>query len=102
MLAGILAGGAVAAGCFAVLPSTAQAAQTPGGDRQSSFADAAEEFGVPLPVLLAVSYQESQWDDHDGHYNTSGGYGPMNLTDVTAKMVSGARRVPQAAVTSPS
>ncbi|WP_033278330.1 N-acetylmuramoyl-L-alanine amidase [Streptomyces sp. NRRL F-525] len=89
VLAAILAGGAVAAGCFAVLPSTAQAAQTPGADRQSSFTDAAEEFGVPLPVLLAVSYQESQWDDHDGHYNTSGGYGPMNLTDVTAKMVSG-------------
>ncbi|MFD4553697.1 N-acetylmuramoyl-L-alanine amidase [Streptomyces sp. NPDC058469] len=89
VLAGILAGGAVAAGCFAVLPSTAQAAQTPGADRQSSFTDAAEEFGVPLPVLLAVSYQESQWDDHDGHYNTSGGYGPMNLTDVTAAMVSG-------------
>ncbi|MET7481826.1 peptidoglycan recognition family protein [Streptomyces sp. NPDC005538] len=89
MLAGILAGGTVAAGCFAVLPSTAQAAQTPAADRQSSFADAAKEFGVPLPVLLAVSYQESQWDDHDGQYNTSGGYGPMNLTDVTATMVSG-------------
>ena len=89
LLAGILAGAAVAAGCFAVLPSTAQAAQTPAADRQSSFTDAAKEFGVPLPVLLAVSYQESQWDDHDGHYNTSGGYGPMNLTDVTAKMVSG-------------
>ncbi|MFE2883322.1 N-acetylmuramoyl-L-alanine amidase [Streptomyces sp. NPDC059272] len=89
MLAGILAGGTVAAGCFAVLPSTAQAAQSSDGERQSSFADAAKEFGVPLPVLLAVSYQESQWDDHDGQYNTSGGYGPMNLTDVTAKMVSG-------------
>lgn len=91
-LAGILAGGAMAAGCFAVMPSTAQAAQpaqSSDGDRQTSFADAAEEFGVPLPVLLAVSYQESQWDDHDGHYNTSGGYGPMNLTDVTAQMVSG-------------
>ncbi|MFJ8059403.1 N-acetylmuramoyl-L-alanine amidase [Streptomyces sp. NPDC096142] len=82
----------MAAGCFAVMPSTAQAAQpaqSSDGDRQTSFADAAEEFGVPLPVLLAVSYQESQWDDHDGHYNTSGGYGPMNLTDVTAQMVPG-------------
>lgn len=79
----------MAAGCFAVLPSTAQAAQTPAADRQSAFTDAAEEFGVPLPVLLAVSYQESRWDDHDGQYNTSGGYGPMNLTDVTATMVSG-------------
>ncbi|MFJ1967303.1 N-acetylmuramoyl-L-alanine amidase [Streptomyces sp. NPDC087903] len=67
----------------------AQAAQSPDAGRQSSFADAAQEFGVPLPVLLAVSYQESRWDDHEGQHNTSGGYGPMNLTDVTAKMVSG-------------
>jgi N-acetyl-anhydromuramyl-L-alanine amidase AmpD len=89
VLAGILAGGIVTAGCLAALPSMAQAAQTSAADRQSSFADAAKESGVPLPVLLAVSYQESQWDDHDGQYNTSGGYGPMNLTDVTAKMVSG-------------
>ncbi|MBK3576071.1 N-acetylmuramoyl-L-alanine amidase [Streptomyces sp. MBT65] len=88
-MAAILAGGTVAAGCLAVLPSAAQAAQTPAADRQSSFTDAAREFGVPLPVLMAVSYQESRWDDHDGQYNTSGGYGPMNLTDVTAAMLSG-------------
>ncbi|MEK8173647.1 hypothetical protein NKH77_46135 [Streptomyces sp. M19] len=43
---------------------------------------------MPPAVLLGVSYQESLWEAHAGQYNTSGGYGPMNLTDVTAKMVS--------------
>ncbi|GGX88596.1 amidase [Streptomyces minutiscleroticus] len=85
--------GGLAAGCLTLLPSAAQAAW-PGGDagteeRQAYFADAAEEFGVPLPVLLGVSYHESRWEAHEGEHNTSGGYGPMNLTDVTAEMVAG-------------
>jgi hypothetical protein len=56
---------------------------------QSQFAAAAEEFHVPQAVLMAVSYQESRWDAHAGRYNTSGGYGPMNLTDVTSGMLAG-------------
>ncbi|WP_030901659.1 N-acetylmuramoyl-L-alanine amidase [Streptomyces sp. NRRL F-5126] len=91
LLVGIAAGAAVAAGCLVALPS-AQAALTGDSgpqDRQADFADAAKEFHVPLDVLLGVSYQESLWDAHGGQYNTSGGYGPMNLTDVTAKMMSG-------------
>ncbi|MEW2546262.1 peptidoglycan recognition family protein [Streptomyces sp. NPDC047002] len=91
ILAGTVAGAAVVAGCLVALPS-AQAALTgdPGTQgRQADFADAAEEFHVPLDVLLGVSYQESLWDAHGGRYNTSGGYGPMNLTDVTSSMVSG-------------
>ncbi|MCA1218323.1 peptidoglycan recognition protein family protein [Streptomyces sp. 8L] len=90
MLAGIVAGGAVVAGGLVALPS-AQAALTSNPttqDRQADFAAAAKEFHVPLDVLLGVSYQESLWDAHGGQYNTSGGYGPMNLTDVTSKMVS--------------
>lgn len=90
LLTGLVAGGAVVAGCI-VVPSVAQAALSgdSGSDsRQAAFADAADEFHVPLSVLLGVSYQESQWEAHAGQYNTSGGYGPMNLTDVTAEMVS--------------
>ncbi|MEV8604089.1 N-acetylmuramoyl-L-alanine amidase [Streptomyces griseoviridis] len=91
VLTGIVAGGAVVAGCVALLPSVAQAAlnDDTSPERQAYFVDAAKEFDVPLPVLMGISYQESQWEDHDGRYNTSGGYGPMNLTDVTARMVSG-------------
>ncbi|MEU1276641.1 N-acetylmuramoyl-L-alanine amidase [Streptomyces sp. NPDC005799] len=53
---------------------------------QSDFAAAATEFNVPLPVLLAVSRQESGWQGHGGGYSTDGGYGLMNLTDVTPSM----------------
>ncbi|MFC3584149.1 N-acetylmuramoyl-L-alanine amidase [Streptantibioticus rubrisoli] len=56
--------------------------------RQRDFAAAAAEFHVPLPVLLGVSYRESLWEGHAGQYSTMGGYGPMNLTDVTASMMA--------------
>ena len=58
------------------------------GARQQEFAAAAGEFHVPLSVLLGVSYEESQWDTHGAHYSTDGGYGLMNLTDVTAAMAA--------------
>jgi hypothetical protein len=48
--------------------------------RQQVFDRAAEVSGVPKKVLLAVSYLESRWEDHDGAVSTSGGYGPMHLT----------------------
>jgi N-acetyl-anhydromuramyl-L-alanine amidase AmpD len=54
---------------------------------QRDFAYAAQESKVPEPVLMAVAYEESQWDVHQGH-NTSGGYGPMSLTDVTPSMLA--------------
>ncbi|GAA3538502.1 peptidoglycan recognition family protein [Amycolatopsis ultiminotia] len=59
-------------------------AQAAGAPRQREFADAAAEFGVPLDVLLGVSYLESRWDSHAGTPSTSGGYGPMHLTDLRA------------------
>ncbi|WP_322942532.1 N-acetylmuramoyl-L-alanine amidase [Actinacidiphila yeochonensis] len=71
----------------ALLPlfGTAHAAE-PGAARdgalQQAFATAAARYGVPLPVLLGVSYMESRWDGHDGVPSVSGGYGPMHLTDI--------------------
>jgi N-acetyl-anhydromuramyl-L-alanine amidase AmpD len=50
--------------------------------RQRAFAAAAATYGVPSSVLLGVSYLESRWDDHGAAPSTSGGYGPMHLTDV--------------------
>ena len=61
------------------------AAVAPGGPhtlRQRVFESASATFGVPLGVLLGVSYLESRWDDHGASPSTSGGYGPMHLTDV--------------------
>lgn len=57
---------------------------------QTVFASAAQEFGVPQGVLLSVSYNLSRWEDHNGEPSTSGGYGPMHLTDVdTAPALGG-------------
>ncbi|MFI9081512.1 N-acetylmuramoyl-L-alanine amidase [Streptomyces sioyaensis] len=55
---------------------------------QREFTAAAQEFHVPVQILMGVSYQESQWEGHQGEYNTEGGYGVMNLTDVTPSMIA--------------
>ncbi|WP_399093188.1 N-acetylmuramoyl-L-alanine amidase [Streptomyces sp. BBFR2] len=83
-------GGTLAAGAFAFLPSLAQAQndEAPTPSLQAEFTAAAKEFHVPLPVLLGVARQESGWQQHSG-YSQTGGWGLMNLTDVTPQMVSG-------------
>ncbi|WP_327288817.1 N-acetylmuramoyl-L-alanine amidase [Streptomyces sp. NBC_01198] len=67
----------------AVTTGAARAAD-PQATRQAEFAAAAREFGVPLPVLEAVSYYETRWEAHAGQADAEAGYGPMNLTDLTA------------------
>lgn len=91
-LLGLAAAGALTAGALTgLMPAGAQAA-TPApsgpGARQHAFAAAAAKYHVPAQVLLAVSYQESAWDAHAGQVSTSGGYGPMHLTDVTPAMLA--------------
>ncbi|MFD8158983.1 N-acetylmuramoyl-L-alanine amidase [Streptomyces malaysiensis] len=64
--------------------SRAEGAEGPpadGGALQRAFAAAAAEYGVPLSVLLGVSYLQSRWDGHRGAPSVTGGYGPMHLTD---------------------
>ena len=58
-------------------------------DRQAEFTAAAQRHGVPEPVLLAVSYMQSRWQDHDGQHSTTGGFGPMHLTDVDFVVTAG-------------
>ncbi|MDX3228103.1 peptidoglycan recognition family protein [Streptomyces sp. ME19-01-6] len=53
---------------------------------QRAFAAAAKEYGVPLSVLLGVSYLQSRWDGHGGAPSVTGGYGPMHLTDATTAL----------------
>jgi N-acetyl-anhydromuramyl-L-alanine amidase AmpD len=62
--------------------TNALAAEPDPATTQAAFAAAAQEFGVPERVLLAVSYNLSRWEDHNGEPSTSGGYGPMHLIDV--------------------
>ncbi|MFJ6836321.1 N-acetylmuramoyl-L-alanine amidase [Streptomyces sp. NPDC091209] len=91
-LIGLAAAGALTAGALtALVPTAAQAtAAVPSGPsaRQHAFAAAAAKYHVPVEVLLAVAYQESAWDAHSGRMSTSGGYGPMHLTDVTPAMLA--------------
>ncbi|WP_329008808.1 N-acetylmuramoyl-L-alanine amidase [Streptomyces sp. NBC_01601] len=91
-LLGLAAAGALTAGALTgLVPTTAQAATAePSGPgaRQHAFAVAAAEYHVPAQVLLAVAYQESAWDANAGRMSTSGGYGPMHLTDVTPAMLA--------------
>ncbi|SBV28807.1 N-acetylmuramoyl-L-alanine amidase [Micromonospora krabiensis] len=60
------------------------AAAAPTDDRQRQYAAAAAEYGVPEEILLGVSYLESRWDTHAGTPSTSGGYGPLHLTDAAS------------------
>ena len=53
-------------------------------DRQAVFDRASQVSGVPVEVLLGVSYLESRWDDHGRQVSASGGYGPMHLTQDAA------------------
>ncbi|GIF76514.1 N-acetylmuramoyl-L-alanine amidase [Asanoa siamensis] len=73
---------------LAGLTLAAPAAAAPAG-RQQAYAAAAAEFGVPESVLLGVSYLESRWDVNTGKPSTSGGFGPMHLTDAAAVRPAG-------------
>jgi len=81
-------GGVALAGPAATGPA---AHNTPAADptqRQQAFAAAAAQFHVPLDVLLAVSYQESLWEENGGQPRYAGGYGPMNLVDLTQAILT--------------
>jgi hypothetical protein len=60
---------------------SATMAGPPASPRQLEFSSAAHEFGVPEPLLLAVSYTLTRWEDAKGAATDStGGFGPMHLT----------------------
>ncbi len=55
---------------------------------QSQFANAAREFDVPQSVLMAVSYNQTRWESHDGEPSTTGAYNVMGLTKVEPEDVA--------------
>src|SRR4051812_35018060 len=75
---------AVFAGAIGLTAAPAAPASAAPAGRQAQYADAARSAGVPERVLLAVSYLESRWDTNRGVPSTSGGYGPMHLTERVA------------------
>ncbi|HEX3813886.1 MAG TPA: N-acetylmuramoyl-L-alanine amidase [Mycobacteriales bacterium] len=82
--AGLCAAMLVPIGIGVAQAAPAPHAATHGTTRQQAFASAAGEFGVPEQVLLAVSYNESLWEQHAGQPSTSGTYGAMSLADAPA------------------
>lgn len=48
---------------------------------ETATAAASREFGVPAPLLLALSYAETRWVDHGAAPSFLLGYGPMHLQD---------------------
>ncbi|MFB0829529.1 N-acetylmuramoyl-L-alanine amidase [Brevibacillus laterosporus] len=43
------------------------------------FKEAADEYNVPITLLISIGWIESMLDDHDGEPNNMNGYGFMNL-----------------------
>ncbi len=68
---------------LALFSIAASAAPVTGSDtRQRQFAAAAAEFEVPQSVLLALAYQQTRWESHNGEPSTTGDYNVMGLTQV--------------------
>jgi N-acetyl-anhydromuramyl-L-alanine amidase AmpD len=61
-------------------PLSNRVSAAPDKTRQQLFIEAASEFGVPQDILLAISYNQSRWENHAGQPSASGGYGLMHLT----------------------
>ncbi|MCX2731486.1 N-acetylmuramoyl-L-alanine amidase [Saccharopolyspora sp. NFXS83] len=85
---------ALAAGLLAATTQPAfgetQTPELPETVQQRAFESAAEEFGVPAPLLMAVSFQLTRWEGHRGEQSKAGGYGPMHLTDVDPEQLRAA------------
>ncbi|MFD8316842.1 N-acetylmuramoyl-L-alanine amidase [Kitasatospora purpeofusca] len=63
----------------------------PASGLQAQFAAAAKEFKVPESILLAVSYQQTRWESHQGRPSTTGNYNVMGLTQVDLAAVAAAQ-----------
>lgn len=78
------------------LPSVNSQAQTAAHSLNQAFAAAAQEFGVPRDVLVAIAYAETRFDDHNGEPSIDNGYGLMHLVDnPTTQTLSRAARLLQ-------
>ena len=81
---------ALSAVSFTAILSTNMLSFAQGGSTtlQSQFTAAAQEFNVPVSVLLGVAYNESHFESPSG-MSSDGGYGTMDLRTYVATTVSG-------------
>ncbi|WP_328854188.1 N-acetylmuramoyl-L-alanine amidase [Microbispora hainanensis] len=68
--------------------------------RDAAFGEAAKATGAPEPLLKAVAYMLSRWDDHQGKPSSDGGYGVFDLGDRAPEAWDGADRGRASAATS--
>ncbi|RNB89437.1 N-acetylmuramoyl-L-alanine amidase [Brevibacillus fluminis] len=85
-ISSLLVGGIVPFENYAPLvPPSIAFAEENDSSMQTAFEEAAKEFGVPVSILMSVSYNITNWEHHDGQPSFSGGYGVMHLTDLADK-----------------
>jgi N-acetyl-anhydromuramyl-L-alanine amidase AmpD len=94
-LIALAAGVAVGAGgggtglAAAVQPARAATGAVAPGSRLALMSAAAQEFGVPVRLLLAISYNQTRWASPGDSPSIDGGYGLMNLTTKTLPAAGG-------------
>ncbi|GAB2935430.1 hypothetical protein GCM10022245_75540 [Streptomyces mayteni] len=74
-------GVALSAALLALVAETAEAAgpSAAGGPVNAAFTRAADEYGVPRDLLVAVGYGQTRLEGHRGRPSQAGGYGVMHL-----------------------
>ncbi|MFJ1707789.1 N-acetylmuramoyl-L-alanine amidase [Kitasatospora sp. NPDC088346] len=85
----------VAVPAAAAAPAAPAPPAAPGRTLQGQFAAVAKEFRVPESILLAVSYQQTRWESHQGRPSTTGNYNVMGLTQVDLAAVAAAQAAAQ-------
>lgn len=56
-----------------------EATPAPGWQVMKSFEAASGHWGVPLPLLMAIGWVESHWEQRNGEPSIDGGYGIMHI-----------------------
>jgi N-acetyl-anhydromuramyl-L-alanine amidase AmpD len=75
--------GGAGTGLAASAPLRAATGAVGPGVRMALMGAAAREFGVPVRLLLAISYNATRWQRSSGSPSADGGYGLMDLTAKT-------------------
>jgi len=90
LVAGVIVGvGGGGAGLAMTAYSQARAGAAAPGSRMALMRAAAREFGVPVRLLLAISYNQTRWERQGDAPSVDGGYGLMDLTARTFPAVDG-------------
>jgi N-acetyl-anhydromuramyl-L-alanine amidase AmpD len=71
------------------------------GQQQQLFNSAAQEFRIPVNILLSLSYNESHWQTPGG-MSSDGGYGVMDLRAQQSHVISGKDGSTMAPIQQPS